>query len=59
MKVFIAGPEASVLNKKSLRNNYKFENVLESYYYVKNNIEEKYNDVLEYNEESEKVVNII
>lgn len=54
MKVFIAGPEASVLNKEGLRNNYKFENVLESYYYVKNNIEKKYNDVLEYNEESEK-----
>ena len=52
MKIFTAGPEAKISSDIKLYRGYEYEYVLESYFYVKNNIENKYNDVLRYNKES-------
>jgi len=54
MKIFIAGPETKILEKNNIVSDYVFENVLESYFYVKKNIEKKYKDVQEYNEKGRK-----
>lgn len=54
MKIFIAGPESKQLENNKIYSGYTFNYVLESYFYVKNNIEDKYNDVLRYNKESEQ-----
>lgn len=54
MKIFVAGPVTKALTDNKLWEGYQYDYVLESYFYVKNNIENKYNDVLKYNKESEQ-----
>ena len=54
MKIFVANPQAKVLTDNKLWGEYEYDYILESYFYVKNNIENKYNDVLRYNKESEQ-----
>lgn len=54
MKIFIATPEAKRLTVNNIYINYEFTNVLESFFYVKKNIEKKYTEVVEYNTRSRR-----
>ena len=52
MKIFVAGPITTSLGEEKLYKGYEYQYVLESYFYVKNNIQKQYDDVLKYNKES-------
>ena len=53
MKIYFAGPEVSE-DYLRINNKHTIEHCLESYFYVKNNIQKKYDMCIKYNQLGEK-----
>ena len=54
MKIFVATPQAKVLTDNELWDEYEYNYVLESYFYVSKNIRAKHKEVVDYNNEVKK-----